>query len=122
MTNVLYRRIADFDTDFWAANHWIEQSQSVSASNDKSFVTPSGGDSHNVIMSGDPKPDSAEVAEDCCSPNDLTSCSGYLADNPATPVASDDFSGVLEWNLGSMANLAGRTRTTSYSVDEDMRK
>ncbi len=127
MTNVLYRRVADIDTDHWGVNgwfvtdnNWTEQSRSVSASNEKS-IAPPGREAHTVIMSGDPKPDGAEVTEDCCSPNDLTSCSGYLADNPAT-ILQDDTSGALEWNLGAMANLAVRTRTTTYSVDEDMRK
>ncbi len=128
MTNVLYRRHVDIDTDAGGssgfgstANDFIEQSRSVSGSNDKS-VAPAGSEAHIFVMSGDPKPTTAEVAESCCLPDDLTTCSGYLLNNPVTPDLGSDRSGVLEWDLGSMANLAGRTRTTTYSIDEDMRK
>ncbi len=121
MTNVLYRRYADIDTDADSSNNWSEQSRSILAFIDKSQTDPPGIEAHTVIMSGFPKPASAEVAEDCC-PDDFNACSGYLANNPDTPLMFEDHSGVIEWNLGTLENLSELTRTTTYQVDEDMRK
>jgi hypothetical protein len=124
MTDVVYRRNADIDTDTggslgWAgfSNNFTEQSRSVWASTDKDLAASFGREAHTVGMVGFPKPTNAEVPEICCLPNDISACPAILGDNPPTPILGPDLSGVLEWKIGTVKANALFTRYVTYVVD-----